>query len=192
MCFQGSWIPMYVIINILSDKADIKAIIEMGDQDLILMKNKGILSQRGNLMNLINVIDEEQMQENINADDEATIALEEGLQRDNKAKCIEEEGDSDLSQDKEKTITELKKEENYVRDLAKGERTSDDWSITKEGMENCVKFPHFMLLYPTSYAFIVYYCISLFVACPSYCCFILRLLHHQSYYSFNLYVQFIF
>ncbi len=43
-------------------------------------------------MNLINAIDEEQMQENINADDETRIALEEGLQRNSKAKCIEEEG----------------------------------------------------------------------------------------------------
>jgi len=38
-----------------------KVVIEMEDQDLILMKNKGILSQRGNLMNLIDVIDEEQI-----------------------------------------------------------------------------------------------------------------------------------
>jgi len=43
------------------------------------MKNEGILSQRGNLRNLINVIDEEQMQENINANDGARIALDEGL-----------------------------------------------------------------------------------------------------------------
>ena len=43
-----------------------EAVIEIEDQDLILMKNEGILSQRGNLMNLTNVIDEEQMQENIN------------------------------------------------------------------------------------------------------------------------------
>ena len=119
----------------------VEAIIEIGDQDLILMKNEGILSQRGNLMNLINVIDEEQMQENIDEDDGARIDLEEGLKRDNKAKCIEEEGEADLSQDKEKTITELKKED-YAKDLAKGERTSDDWLITKEGMENCVKFPN--------------------------------------------------
>ena len=53
-----------------------KAVIEMEDQDLILMKNEGILSRRGNLMNLINVIDEGQMQENINADDGTRIALE--------------------------------------------------------------------------------------------------------------------
>ena len=37
-----------------------KAIIEMEDQDLILMKNEGILSQKGNKMSLINVIDEKQ------------------------------------------------------------------------------------------------------------------------------------
>jgi len=86
-------------------------------------------------MNLINVIDEEQMQENVNADDGARIALEEGLQRDNKIKCIEEEGEADLSQDKEKTIIELKKEEDYAKDLAKGERTFDDLSITKEGFD---------------------------------------------------------
>jgi len=43
---------------------------------------------------------------------------------------------------KTKRFTELKKEENYAKDLAKGERASDDRSITKEGMENCVKFPN--------------------------------------------------
>lgn len=55
-----------------------EVVIEMEDQDLILMRNEGILSQRGNLMDLINVIDEEQMQENINADDETRIALKKG------------------------------------------------------------------------------------------------------------------
>lgn len=103
----------------------------MEDQDLILMKNEGILSRKGNLKNLINVIDEEQMQENINADDETRIALEEGLQKDNKAKCIEEEGHR---------LKDVKKEEVYAKYLAKGEMTSNDLSITKEGMENYVKF----------------------------------------------------
>ena len=56
-----------------------EVVIEMEDQDLILMKNEGILSQRGNLMNLINFIDEEQMQENINEDDETRITLGEEI-----------------------------------------------------------------------------------------------------------------
>ncbi len=99
-----------------------EAVIEMEDGDLILMKNEGIFSQRGNLMNLINVTDEEQMQENTNADDGARIALEEGLHRDSKAKCIEEEGH---------LLKDVKKEEAYAKDLAKGERTSDDWLYRK-------------------------------------------------------------
>jgi len=119
-----------------------KAVIKMEDRDLILMKNEGIVSQRGNLMNLINFIEEEKMQENINVDDGARIALEEGLQRDSKAKCIGEVGEVDLSKDKEETITELKKEEDYAKYLKKAENASNDWSITKEGMENCVKFPN--------------------------------------------------
>ena len=111
-----------------------KVVIEMKHQDPILMNNEGILSHRGNLMNLINVIDEEQMRENINADDETRMVLEEGSQRDIKEKCIEEEGH---------ILKDVKKEEVYETDLAKGERTSDDLLITKEGMENCVKLPNF-------------------------------------------------
>lgn len=64
----------------------------MEDQDLILMKNEGILSQRGSRMNLINVIDEEQMQKNINADDGERIALEEFLQRDIKKSVLKKKG----------------------------------------------------------------------------------------------------
>jgi len=37
-------------------------------------------------------------------------------------------------------LKDVKEEEVYAKDLAKGKRTSDDLSITKEGMENCVKF----------------------------------------------------
>lgn len=35
-------------------------------------------------------------------------------------------------------VKDAKKEEVYAKSLAKGKRTSDDLSITKEGMENCV------------------------------------------------------
>ena len=69
-----------------------EAIIEMKNQDLILMKNEGILSQKGNQMSLINVTDEKQMQENVNVDGETRITLGEELQRDNKVKFTEEEG----------------------------------------------------------------------------------------------------
>ena len=55
------------------------------------MKNEGILSQKGNQMSLINVINENQIQGNVNANDETRITLGEELQRDNKAKCTEEE-----------------------------------------------------------------------------------------------------
>jgi len=37
-------------------------VIEMKNQDLILMKNERIMSQKGNQMSLINVIDEKQIQ----------------------------------------------------------------------------------------------------------------------------------
>jgi len=97
------------------------------------MKNEGILFQKGNQMNLTNVIDENQMQENINEDDETRITLGEELQRDSKAKCIEEEGH---------LLKDVKEEEFYEKDLAKRKITSDDLSITTEGMENCVKFPN--------------------------------------------------
>jgi len=68
----------------------IEAVIEMRNQDLILMKNEGILSHRGNQMSLINVIDGKQIQENVNADDETRITLGEELQWDSKEKCTEE------------------------------------------------------------------------------------------------------
>jgi len=55
------------------------------------MENEGILFQKGNKMSLINVIDENQMQENVNVDGETRITLGKELQRDNKAKCTEEE-----------------------------------------------------------------------------------------------------
>jgi len=54
------------------------------------MKNEGILSQKGNQMSLINVINENQIQGNVNANDETRITLGEELQRDNKAKCTKE------------------------------------------------------------------------------------------------------
>ena len=38
-------------------------------------------------------------------------------------------------------LKDVKEEEAYWKDLEKVERTSDNLSITKEGMENCVKFP---------------------------------------------------
>lgn len=82
-------------------------------------------------MSLINVIDEKQMQENVNEDDETRITLGEELQRDNKEKCTKEGH----------LLKDVKEEEVYDKDLAKGERTFDDLSIIKEGMENCVKFP---------------------------------------------------
>lgn len=46
--------------------------MKMEDQNLILMKDEGILSQKGKPMNLINVVDEEQLQENINGEDGET------------------------------------------------------------------------------------------------------------------------
>ena len=50
-------------------------VIEMKNRDLILMKNEGILSQKGNQMSLINVVDENQIQENVSAYGETRIAL---------------------------------------------------------------------------------------------------------------------
>lgn len=109
----------------------IEAFMEMRNQDLILMKNEEILSQKGNQMSLINVFDENKMQENVNVEVETNITLGEELQGDSKAKCTEEEGH---------LLKYVKEEEAYEKDLEKGERTSNDLSITKEGMENCVKF----------------------------------------------------
>jgi len=43
-----------------------EAVIDMKNQDLILIKNEGKMSQRYNQMSLINVIDEKKMQENVN------------------------------------------------------------------------------------------------------------------------------
>jgi len=74
-------------------------------------------------MNFINVIDEEQTQENINGDDETRIPLEEGLHRDNKAKCIREKGH---------LLKDVKEEEVYEKYLTKAGRTSDDLSIKRE------------------------------------------------------------
>ena len=154
-----------------------EVVIEMEDQDLILMKNEGILSQRGSLMNLINVIDEEKMQENITVDDEKRIALEEELQRDSKAKCTKEKeamlaenivkdhqftimiGTMEIAMEAAETVSkreghllkDVKKEEVYAKSLAKGKRTSDDLSKTKESMENCVKFPNLLQLKLLSY-----------------------------------------
>jgi len=62
----------------------------MRNQDLILMENEGILSQKGNQMNLIDVINENQMQEDYNADGEARIALEEDKQQEVEGKLEEE------------------------------------------------------------------------------------------------------
>ena len=104
----------------------------MRNQGLILMKNEEILSQKDKKMSLINLIDENQMQENVNEDDETRITLGQELQRDIKVKCIEEGGH---------ILIDVKEEEVYAKNLAKGKRTYDDLSITKEGMENCVKFP---------------------------------------------------
>ena len=81
--------------------------MEMEDQNLILMKNERTLSQRGKTMNLTNVIDEEKLEENAKVEDKARIALEEGLQKDSNAKCVEEGGDADLSRDKKKTFIGL-------------------------------------------------------------------------------------
>ena len=88
--------------------------MEMEDQNLILMKNEGKLSQRGKPMNLTNVIDKEKFQENANGEDGARIALEDGLQKYSNAKCVEEGGEAYLSQDKEKTIIGLNEEECHL------------------------------------------------------------------------------
>ena len=53
------------------------------------------------------------MQENANVEDKVRIALEEGLQEDSSAKCVEEGGEADLSQDKEKTFIGLNEEEGH-------------------------------------------------------------------------------
>lgn len=144
----------------------IEAVMEMRNQDLILMKNEGILSQKGNQMSLINDFDEEQMQENINADGETRVALGEGKQQEIKGKLEEDtmlaknivkdhqftmmigtmeiamETIETMSKNEGHLMKDVKKEETYVNDLTLGERTSEDLSITKEGMENCVKFPN--------------------------------------------------
>lgn len=41
-----------------------------------------------------------------------------------------------VSEEEEHLLKDVKEEEVYEKDLAKLERTSDDLSITKEGMEN--------------------------------------------------------
>jgi len=56
----------------------IEVFMERRNQDLILVKNEGIMSQKGNQMSFIDVIDENQMQENDNANDETSIVLGEG------------------------------------------------------------------------------------------------------------------
>lgn len=145
----------------------IEVVIEINNQDLILMKNEGILSQKGNQMSLINVIYENQMQENVNADGETMITLGEELQKGSKAKCTKEKetmlvenivkghqfimmiGTMEIAMDvveivrkgERHLLKDVRKEEFYAKILAKGESTSDDLSITKEGMENCVIFP---------------------------------------------------
>ena len=67
---------------------------------------------------------EGQMHENINVDDGTRITIEEGLERYIKWKCIEEEG----------YLFKYVKKEVYVKDLTKGERTYDDWSLTMESL----------------------------------------------------------
>jgi len=56
---------------------------------------------------------------------------------DNKEKCTKEEGH---------LLEDVKEEEVYAKDLARGERRSDDLSITREGMENCVNFQNLLQL----------------------------------------------
>ena len=46
-----------------------------------------------------------------------------------------------VSEEEEHLLKDVKEEEVYGKELAKGERTSNDLSMTKEGIENCVKFP---------------------------------------------------
>jgi len=148
----------------------IEVVIEMRNQDLILMMNERILSQKGNKMSLISVIGEKQMQENIDADSEARISLEEDKKQETKGKLEEEtmlaenivkdhqftmmmgtveiamEAIEIVSEEEGNLLKEVKEEEVYAKDLARGERTSDDLSITKGGMENCVKFPKSTLI----------------------------------------------
>ena len=78
--------------------------MEMEDQNIILMKNEGTLYQRGKPMNLTNFIDEEKLQENASPEDRTRISLEGGLQKDCNAKFIEEGGEAELSQEKEKIV----------------------------------------------------------------------------------------
>ena len=101
----------YYIQKKRSMDESIEVFMEMKNQNLILMENEEILSQKGNQMSLINVIDEKQMQENVNEDDETRITLGEELQMDNKAKCTEEEGH---------LLKYVKEEEFYAKDLTKG------------------------------------------------------------------------
>lgn len=68
----------------------IETVMEVRSQDLILMKNEGILSQKGNQMSLIDAIDGNQMQKNDNADDETRIALGEYKQQEIEGKIGKE------------------------------------------------------------------------------------------------------
>jgi len=127
----------------------IEAVMEMRNQDIILMKNEGILSQKGNQMSLINIIDQNQVQENVNEDDGTRITLGEELQRDNKAKCTKQEETmlaenivkdhqftmmigtveiamkavETVSEEEEHLLKDVKEEEVYGKDLAKGKGT---------------------------------------------------------------------
>jgi len=127
----------------------IEAVMEMRNQDLILMKNEGILSQKGNQMSLISATNEYQVQENVNEDDGTRITLGEELQRESKEKCTEEEETmlaenivkdhqftmiigtveiamkvvETVSEEEEHPLKDVKEEEVYGKALAKGERT---------------------------------------------------------------------
>lgn len=75
------------------------------------------------------------MRESCKAEDGARIALEEGLHRDNKAKCIKEEGEADLSQGKKKTIIELNEEEGkLLKDVRKEEEPIEDCKQHHDGL----------------------------------------------------------
>ena len=66
-------------------------------------------------MNLVNVIDEEQLQENANAENRAGIIIEDGLQKEINEECVKEGDGTDLSHNKGKPIIELDKAELATR-----------------------------------------------------------------------------
>jgi len=99
------------LTSISGQKKDIEqsyeVVMKRKNQNFILMKNEETLSQRGKPVNLINVIVEGQLQENVSTANRAKIALEDGLQKDKNAKCVEEGDETDLSHDKENPVIEL-------------------------------------------------------------------------------------